>query len=199
MDRMLDAELLDLMKRAGISRRFENKNIPESIIDKIIEAGNWGFSIMGVKPWNFVCVTNKEKIASIASVMLANSKSIPRTFGIIANLTAKTIANSNAIIAIYNNRRVSLKAEKYGGEYLKRVYMAELQCIGGVIQNMCLEAGALGIGFVWADSPAFFSKEINSILEESDELLALLVLGYPNEVIARSKRALNIKTIKRYR
>lgn len=199
MGKSMDTDLLELVKKTGVTRKFKNKDIPDSAIDKILEAGNWGFSVMGIKPWNFVCITNKEKIESIADVMINNSKNIPRTFGIIANLTAKTIANSSAVIAVYNTKKVSLKAEKYGGEYLKRVYMAELQSIGGVIQNMCLEAGALGIGFIWTDSPAFFNDEINDILEEKDELLALLVLGYSDEILARSKRSLSIEAIKRFR
>jgi len=194
---MAENDILELIKRTSVVRKFKNINVPDKLVDRILEAGNWGLSVMGIQPWDFVCVRNKKIINKIADIIANDSKDIPRPFAIIANLTAKTIRNSNLLIAVYNTKKVSARAEKYGGEYVRRVYMAELQSIGGVIQNMCLEASALGLGFAWTDSPAFFDKKINSALDEKNELLALFVLGYPDDKPKRSKRSLDIKLIRR--
>jgi nitroreductase len=193
-----ETDVLKLIKETSIVRRFTDADVPDELIDKILEAGNWSFSVMGIQPWSFVCIKSKKNINNIADIMINNSKNIPRAFSIIANLTAQTIKNANALIAVYNNKKVSSRAVKYGKDYLKRVYIAEVQAIGGVMQNMCLEAASLGLGFVWADSPAFFDKEINQLLGENKELLAFLVIGYPNQKSVRTKRSTDIKLIKRF-
>lgn len=195
---VMTADLVRFMQESGVNRRFRQDEIPEECIQKILEAGNWGFSVMGIQPWDFVRITSKKTIAEIADILSANAKNIPRLFAMIANLTAVTMRGSSALIAIYNNKKVSARAEKYGGEYLRRVHLAEVQAIGGVMQNMCLEAASLGIGFVWADSPAFFDKEINRVLREDKELIAFLIVGYPAEKSRRSKRALETKNIKTF-
>ncbi len=190
-------DMLDFLKSFGAVRKFKKTNIPEKIINKILESGNWGFSILGVQPWNFVCIKNRKILNKLANVLVDNSYKIPRTLQIIVGITATTLKNSAVVIAIYNNKKVSQRLKKYGKSYSERGHMAELQCIGGSIQNMCLESNLLGLGCVWIDSPNFFEREINTILDEEGELIAFLVLGYPNESPHRSKRSMNIATFKR--
>lgn len=189
--------MLELIKKTGAVRKFRNKDIPNSKVDKILKAGIWSFSVLGIQPWHFICIRNKIAINKIANLLYKKVSLVPRPLGIIVKLTAKTINNSNLLIAIYNNAAISLRLKKYGHRYVKRGYIAELQSIGGAIQNMYLEASSLGLGCVWVDSPTFFEKDINTILGEKKELVAFLVLGYSAEHARRSRRITNIASVKR--
>lgn len=186
----MSKDILSLVKQSGAARKFKESKIHDELLIKILEAGRWGLSILGIQPWKLVCVKKRKLISDIGVATYRKSKEIEKPFSMILKLTSGTIKNSKALIAIYNNSKISERTEKYGEPYISRGKMAELQCIGGSIQNMVLEAYSLGLGCVWLDSPTFFSEsEINKILNQNAELIAILALGYPVEEVKRSKRA----------
>lgn len=189
--------LIDLIKKTGAVREFQNKKIPDNIINNILTAGIWSFSILGIQPWYFVCIKNKLIINKIAKLLEEKMTQLPSPFKMIIKLTAKSIKNSSVLIGVYNNEKISSRLKKYGKQYVKRGYVAELQSIGGSIQNMYLMAASLGLGCVWVDSPNFFEKDINNIVGEEKELIAFLVLGYPAKKAHRSKRTMTITSLKR--
>ncbi|MBN1353650.1 MAG: nitroreductase family protein [Candidatus Omnitrophica bacterium] len=191
--------IVQLIKKTGAVREFTTKTISTCILKKIIDAGIWGFSILGMQPWYFLLITDKGVIRNLHNIILAKSKKYPRPFDAILALTAKSLASGAAIIAIYNKKTVSSRLAKYGRKYYKRAYIAELQTIGGAIQNMYLTAVSFGLGCVWVDSPTFFEKEINKILGEDKELLAFLFIGYPRSgiVTKRSPRTLDTNSIRK--
>ena len=184
-------DLLELIKKSGAVREFQDKTISPQLIDKIIEAGIWGLSILGIQPWKIICVTKNKIIENITCIIDKTAKRIDKPFGTILKITAATIKNSKALIAIYNNKKAEERSQKYGETYASKANIAEIQCIGGVLQNMFLEANYLGLGCVWIDSPTFFdTEEINKVLKQNNQLIAFLALGYPKHgYIKRSKRA----------
>jgi len=181
-------DILDLIKTSGATRKFKDEAIPEDCLKKICEAGVWGLSILGVQPWKIVYTVNPSIIESISKTITDNSPKLSRPFETISNITAMVIKNSKALIAIYNNGQISERASVYSDAESKRARIAELQCIGGTIQNMFLTSNALGFGAIWLDSPAFFEKEINKILQEDNEFIAFLALGYSAMKPVRTKR-----------
>lgn len=186
----MHSDILKLINDSGASRQFINKKIPDKLFLMIIEAGRWGYSILGIQPWTIVGTTRKDLIGEIADITFQRSLEIPKPFGLILRLTSQTIRNAPGLIAIYNNKKVSLRTEKYGEPYFSKARVAELQAMGGAIQNMLLEASSLGFGAVWLDSPTFFdSDKINKVLDKDAELVALIVLGYPMQRTKRSKRS----------
>ena len=183
------SNLLELIKKSGAVREFENKEIPQHLVDKIIEAGRWGLSVLGIQPWKLIIVKNKNIIEKMGKIMLATSQQISGGASLILRTTASTIKNAPMFIAIYNDKRIQQRIAKYNSqEFIKKAQCAEIQAIGGTIQNMFLMANALKLGCVWVDSPAFFPKKINNLLKETDELVAFLVLGYPVRKAVRSRR-----------
>lgn len=185
----MQKDILKLIKNTGASRNFETKEIANSLLVKIVEAGRWGLSILGIQPWKIVCIKRNHLIKKIAAVTRNKAKELENPFGTILKLTATTIEGSMALIAVYNNQRILKRTQKYGKLYKRKARVAEIQAIGGAIQNMILEASSLGLGSVWMDSPTFFNeKEINEILQENNELIAILAIGYPSKKINRSVR-----------
>ena len=52
--------LLDVILSRRSIRRYENKQIPKDILDKIVEAGRQSPSAVNKQPYHFVIVTNSE-------------------------------------------------------------------------------------------------------------------------------------------
>lgn len=180
--------LLELIKTSGAIREFKDKNVPMPLINKIIEAGRWGLSVLGFQPWTLISIKNRKIIIMIARLLNEKSEHLENGVNIVLRVTSKIIKNANTLVLIYNNRKLEKRAEKFGSLYVKRAYIAELQAIGGVVQNMHLMTNNLGLGCVWLDAPTFCANEINAALNTNDELIAILAIGYPAVKPHRSKR-----------
>lgn len=182
-------DILELIKKTGATRKFKDKKISDKAIRKILEAGRWGLSILGIQPWKLVCVKRRKTREIIASVVHSKSLELDNFFENMLKLAALTIKKSKILIAVYNTKKVMERTKKYGEPYVTKARIAEIQLMGAIIQNMVLEASSLGLGSVWLDSPTFFNeKEINRVLKQDAELIAILVLGYPAQKNKRSKR-----------
>lgn len=190
-------DYLDFIKGLASIREFKDKLVKDEDIEKIVEAGIWGFSVLGMQAWNFVIIKSKSIKNNIADAIKNNLNNIPREISFVSGITAESIRKAGAIIAVYNTGKITKRMEIYGDKFNKHTYAAELQSIGGAIQNMFIEASSLGLGCVWVDSPSFFEKDINKILGENNQIVAFLLIGYPAEKAKRSKRQLSIKSIKK--
>lgn len=182
-------DILELVKKAGATRVFLKKKVEPKAINKIIEAGRWSSSILGIQPWVLIYIKNDDIKSKISKMVYEKSTEIDKPFSAVLKITSDTVMSSGALIAVYNNGQVATRAEKYGDVFKKKAYIAEIQCIGGMIQSMILEANSLGLGSVWLDSPTFFNEaQINKLLEQEGELIAFLAIGYPVKASNRSKR-----------
>ena len=62
------------------------------------------------------------------------------------------------------------------------------QSVGAAIENMCLQATALGIGSLWICDSFFAQAELRAEAGGESELYALLALGYATEEPAARPR-----------
>lgn len=185
---MRSKELLTLIKKAGAVRKFKKTKISEKDIKLIVEAGLWGPSIFGVQPWHFVIIKKSTVIKRIASIVYKNAYKKQGGVRKLLQLSSEIIRNCVLLIAIYNNGRIKRNAAKYGAMYAKKSWVAELLSSGASTQNMFLTLNSIGLGGVWLDAPVIFPKEINKLLEEDDEIVSFVAIGYPNQEIRRSCR-----------
>lgn len=143
--------LLDVILRRRSIRRYENKEIPKDMLDKIVEAGRQSPSAANRQPYRFVIVTDSEikkelkgrfsrflKDAPVVIVGCANPKAL---------LTGKWATVDTTI----------------------------------ALENMALAAWSLGIGSCWIGSfNEEKTKELLKI-PENWKVVALVTFGYPAE------------------
>lgn len=143
--------LLDVILRRRSIRRYENKEIPKDVLDKIVEAGRQSPSAANRQPYRFVIVTDSEikkelkgrfsrflKDAPVVIVGCANPKAL---------LTGKWATVDTTI----------------------------------ALENMVLAAWSLGIGSCWIGSfKEQKVKELLKIPEKW-KVVALVSFGYPAE------------------
>ncbi|OGW76101.1 MAG: hypothetical protein A2Z72_01950 [Omnitrophica bacterium RBG_13_46_9] len=181
-------DLLDLIKKRRTVRKHKSKRVPKEIIEKIIEAGRWAPSAHNLQPWKFVIVDNDDKINQIADLLDKRADELYSGFNIVMRDTAKNLRRSHLLLAIYSNKIITDKFNKLGSPYSEIGNIYEIQSVTNAIENILLYSHSLNLGMAWYGMTLFCEKEINVLLNQTGRLMAVLSLGYPDEVPAPSVR-----------
>jgi len=145
-------------------RRFDDREVEEEKIDKILRAGMAAPSGGNQQPWEFMVVRDKETIMRL-------SQSSPYA-GSAANATV-------VIVPCFRSQ---------GLIYPELIEMDMSACV----ENMLVEITALGLGGVWLSIAPYKDRMRNAdeILGIGDRLksFALIPVGYPSKNMARKDR-----------
>ena len=144
--------LFDVILSRTSIRRYEDKEIPKDVLDKIVEAGRQSPSAVNKQPYRFVIVTDSEIKQELSKGLLSSFlKNAPVIIVGCANpkalLTGKWATVDTAI----------------------------------ALENMVLAAWSLGIGSCWIGSfKEQKIKELLKIPQDW-KVVALITFGYPAE------------------
>ena len=146
--------IFEVIKERRSIRTFQNKDIPEVAIAKIIEAGSYAPSGHNNQPWGFAIVKDhavKEQIATLTAY-------------------SKIVKNANTLIVVFLDKEHSYDRDK------------DLMAIGACIQNMLLFAHSEGIGSVWLGEILKNKVKLREIMAvgEEKEVMAVVAFGYPD-------------------
>ena len=191
------------IEKAVLSRRsvrnFKEKPVPESLIQRVLEAGRFAPSGGNCQPWKFVVITNKEMIEEIDKVAInilkmthntyLNDKSVKGLEGLvkggIGSADPRIIIGGMGAVGIEGGLTPSLGAPAIIlllGD--KRAIGAPEISIGICGQTMNLVANSLGIKATWsgffglgASYHPTLKKELG--IEPPWICVSSLCLGYP--------------------
>jgi len=143
-------------------REFEDRDVPDEIIEKIIEAGTWAPSGLNNQPWRFIVVKKGEKKGALAKLT---------HYGHI-------IESAPVCILVFLDAKASYDRTK------------DIMAIGACNQNILLGAHSLGLGGVWLGEILKKKSDVKELLQApaSYELMAVLALGYPTQKKRTSSR-----------
>jgi len=161
-------DLFEAIKNRRSIRRFEDRPVPEELIRKIVEAGQWAPSACNRQDWKFIVVERAEVKEKI-----------------LRETTAHFVGRAPLLIfVVYSNRTDNL-------EYNDHLLSAAMAA-----QNMQLAAHALGLGACCVNNLPIKSR-LRKILNipRSYEPVALLCMGYPKAIPKPMKRKENLDSI----
>ena len=161
-------DLLEIIKNRRSIRVFKKQDVPQDIIEKLLEAARWAPSAGNVQPWAFVVVSSQKMKQSLSMA----------AFG------QKDLEEASVVIVVCADEKL---AEQSYGVRGKSLFC--LQDTAAAIQNILLTAYSLGLGSCWIG--AFKEDEIRQAIKAPKEMrpIALIPVGYPNEApAARSRR-----------
>ena len=150
------------INRVIISRRsvrdFNDKAINNEIITKLLSSAIMAPSGKNGQPWKFYVINkNSELIKNIAEL----------------SIHKKWLSKATCFIILFLDKNISYH------------YIKDIQAIGASIHNILLAAYELGIGSCWIGEilkDEAKVKELIGINNESLELMAIVALGYTNEL-----------------
>jgi len=161
-------DIFEAIKNRRSVRRFEDRPVPEEVVRKIVEAGQWAPSACNRQDWKFIVVDSAEVKEKI-----------------LRETTAHFVGKAPLLIfVVYSNRTDNL-------EYKDHLLSAAMAA-----QNMQLAAYAMGLGACCINNlpiKARLRKILN--IPRSYDPVALLCMGYPKALPKPLKRKEDLDSI----
>ncbi len=153
-------ELWEAIKKRRSIRSFQDRDVEEEKILKMIEAATWAPSAGNVQPWEFVVVRNPEIRKKLAE----------------AAYNQRFIEKAPVDIVVVADERRSAYAY---GDRGRTLYC--IQDTAAAIQNMLLVATEMGLGTCWVG--AFNEQAVKELLgiPFGCRPVAIIAVGYPAE------------------
>jgi nitroreductase len=153
-------DVLEAIKGRRSVRAFKNKDVPQEIIEKLIDAARWAPSAGNIQPWEFIVVRKPDIKRRLAEAAL------DQTF----------IEEAPVVIVVCAGENRSSQGYGMRG---KTLYC--IQDTAAAIQNIHLLAYSLGLGACWVG--AFREEEAREILKIPLGVrpVAMIPVGCPAE------------------
>jgi nitroreductase len=165
--------LMDAIKNRRSIRHYQDKEVPQEVLDRVLEAVQWSPSWANTQCWEIVVAKSPEVKAKLQQTM---AKGNPAT---------KAIVEAPLVLAVCGKLHSS-------GFYKEQVttkfgdwFMFDL---GIATQSLCLAAHNEGLGTVIAG--LFDHDKTREVLQvpEGYELVVLIPMGYPSKGSGAPKR-----------
>ncbi|SMC23083.1 Nitroreductase [Desulfacinum hydrothermale DSM 13146] len=167
------AELMDVIRSRRSIRNFEDKDVPDDLLNQILEAVKWSQSWANTQCWEVVVVRDPETKSKLQATM---GKGNPATKAIVAAPVVLALCGKLQSSGYYKGQVTT----KFGDWFLFD--------LGIATQNICLAATDLGLGTVVVG--LFDQDKAKEVLgvPEGYEVVVLLPMGYPSKVPSAPKR-----------
>jgi nitroreductase len=169
-------ELMDIIKGRRSIRKYQDKEVSESSLNKILESVQWSPSWANTQSWEVIVVKDPAIKEQLQGTLIKN----PATKAMVQAPVILVLCGKLKSSGYYNGQ-VSTKF----GDW----FMFDL---GIATQNMCLTAYDLGLGTVIVG--LFDHNKVKEILgvPEDYEVVTMIPLGYPaKDPEAPKRRAIN--------
>lgn len=167
-------DLIEIIKGRRSVRKYENKPVPEEILNQILESVKWAPSWANCQCWEVVIIRDPE-----------TKQKLQETFPPAGNPAVKAVVEAPVVLGLCAKMGIS-------GYYKDNVTTKfgdwMMYDLGLCTQNICLMAHALGLGTVIVGlfNQDKAGKTIN--IPDGYELVSLIPLGYPAKSGSAPKR-----------
>jgi nitroreductase len=159
--------LSSLIKKRKSVRKYQDKEVPDELVEKVLDSARYAPSTGNYQPWEFIVVRNESLKSDLVEGCNNQKWMLEAPVFIIACI------NSRLAGAVYGERGLRL----YG-----------IQAVAAAIQNMLLTAESLGLGTCWVGA---FSEIIISRILQCPAYVrpcAIITLGYSADETAKAPR-----------
>lgn len=139
-------------------RRFQEKSVPEDVLEELLNAGRAAPSAKNRQPWKYIVFGGAQK-QELLKVMEAEN----------LNTNAKS-----PFLPVDNDEHIT--------------ELCDTLSIGASIENMLLAAEELGLGTLWIANTCFANRELVTYLETEQQLVGAVAVGYPDETPSQRPR-----------
>lgn len=167
-------------------RKYLADDVPQTMIEEVLQAGMLAPSSKNRQPWKFIVVRGKAKEEMAEAMRRGMDRErlnplMPESLQYIdgAEYTLRIMQQAPVVIFILNTLAVKIDSQMTADERISEICNA--QSIGAAIENMTLAATELGLGSLWICDTFFAQQELDEWLCAEGELYAALALGYADE------------------
>ena len=168
-------------------RKFQEKDVPVELLNKILDAGRVAPSAKNRQPWKYIVFGNgsKEELLKAMEEGLEREENgiteIPKSgYGIPdAKNTLSIMKEAPIIIVVLNTNAKSPFLQIDNDERISEI--CDTLSIGASIENMLLAAEEIGLGTLWIANTCFAYPELVTFLNTEEQLVGAIAVGYANE------------------
>ncbi len=168
-------------------RKFQEKDVPVELLNKILDAGRVAPSAKNRQPWKYIVFGNgsKEELLKAMEEGLEREENgiteIPKSgYGIPdAKNTLSIMKEAPIIIVVLNTNAKSPFLQIDNDERISEI--CDTLSIGASIENMLLAAEEIGLGTLWIANTCFAYPELVTYLNTEEQLVGAIAVGYANE------------------
>ncbi len=185
-------DLDSIIKGRRSIRKYQLEEIPQELLEEVIETALWAPSGTNRQNWELVVVRGKERdrlleiVSKSQEYILPYLKELfPEKIIKISLQVFKDLGGAPVVILIYipkdviGYERDSGDQERYHLEFNRYNHLLSAAAL---IQNILLAAYSKGLGTCWMTGPKYVEKEINELLNITDkELVSIVPIGYPDQ------------------
>jgi nitroreductase len=176
-------ETLQTISKRHSVRTFTKEEVPQQIIDTLLQAANQAPSAHNQQSWRFVVLTGGKK-QELANLVTARSGDFPRPASALLRMAARSIMSAPVVIGVVNSGDLIshgtelFKVEKDMAHDFFRTM--EIQSSAAAVENLLLAATSLGLGAVWLGILFLIKDDVRRFLGEPEgEFMAVIPVGYP--------------------
>jgi nitroreductase len=167
----------DVVRKRRSIRHFLDRDVPDEMILKMLDAARWAPTGGNLQPWEFIIIRNKnnrEKLVSATYIGYMAKTGKPQRWILEAPVIIATCVNMKRAFA------------RYGSGELTRTNV--LMDGAAAIENLLLTAVDLGLAACWVSG--FDQEEMAAILKipEGMKVLALIPVGYSDRIPGKPPR-----------
>ncbi len=168
-------------------RKYTDKAVHQTDIEKILQAGIYAPSAKNRQPWKYIVFTGEAKCGLLDEMekglqrerdgkmlLPASHKELPDAFH-----TLNIMREAPVLIMIENTNGKSPYQPIDSGDRITEI--CDTLSIGASVQNMLLTATALGYGTLWIANTCFAYDELVNAAGITGQLVGAIALGYANE------------------
>lgn len=185
-------ELLEAIKGRRSVRKYQDRQVPRELLEKILEEARWAPSNANQQQWHLLVVTGPRRDELVEVIGRANRYlrlKLQENFPDKPHLVESTLAffrdlgGAPVVVLIYIPR-VEKPDPATATDYQLAAYEFErktnTEAAAAVTYNLTLLAYQEGLGTCWMTGPTYVEKEINELMGiEGEELIAIVPIGYP--------------------
>jgi len=178
--------IFSLMNKRRSIRKFTTTPVSREVITQIIAAAILAPSGKNRQPWHFTVLQGegKERLLNVVEASIQQRESGGVSTGS-APHSARAMRQAPVCVVVHNPQFTPEEDRNGLNRYRSLV---DTQSIGAAMQNMLLVAEEAGLGSLWICDVLYAESAINEFLGRSDELVAAIALGYPDEAPAARPR-----------
>jgi nitroreductase len=167
--------VIEVIKSRRAIRSFEDKPVPESAIQTMLEAATYAPSAINIQPWKFTLITNKDAMNHLSDTAK------PALLRMLPDVGDEGLAGikkqlTNPQYNIFYNAPLLIFVSGVKSPYA--IYDCSMAA-----QNMMLAAYTLGIGSCWIGTAVGLANDPKVKAElgvpEDHEVHAAIIFGYP--------------------
>lgn len=170
-------ETFEAISQRKSIRKYQDKDIPQEILDKILTAATLSPSGKNKQPWKFYIVRGDKRADMVREIQKGMDRLEAQGINTgSARYTIRVMAQAPVTLLVFNpfSRHPLLPRNT------QEIYadMVDIQSVGAAIQNMLLTAADLGLGSLWICDVYFGYEELCAWVGEKGEMIAAVALGY---------------------